>query len=51
MATKGVNPFAKAAPFEKSGKDKETKGMKEGSKKEVALDKKQAKLPAFMKKK
>ena len=32
------NPFAK---FEKSGKDKEPKGMKEGSKKEEAFDKKQ----------
>ena len=38
MATKGVNPFAK---FEKSGKDKEMKGMKEGSKADMALDKKQ----------
>jgi hypothetical protein len=37
MATKGVNPFAK---FEKSGKDKE-KGMKEGSKKDMAMDKMQ----------
>jgi hypothetical protein len=37
MATKGVNPFAK---FEKSGKDKD-KGMKEGSKKDMAMDKKQ----------
>lgn len=37
MATK-PNPFAK---FEKSGKDKEPKGLKEGSKKEEALDKKQ----------
>ena len=36
MATK------KFAPFEKSSKDKEPKGMKEGSKKEEALDKKQA---------
>lgn len=33
-------PFPK---FEKSGKDKEVKGMKEGSKKEEAFDKKQAK--------
>jgi len=32
------NPFAK---FEKSSKDKEPKGMKEGSKKESAFDKKQ----------
>ena len=38
MATKGVNPFAK---FEKSGKDKEMKGMKEGSKADMELDKKQ----------
>ena len=30
-------------PFEKSKKDKEPKGMKEGSKKEEALDRKQAK--------
>lgn len=37
------------ALFEKSGKDKEPKGMKEGSKKEEALDKKQAK-PAAKKK-
>ena len=35
MATKGVNPFAK---FEKMGKDKD-KGMKEGSKKDAAMDK------------
>lgn len=40
----GKNPFAK---FEKSGKDKEPKGMKEGSKKEEAFDKKQmGKAPA-----
>lgn len=38
MATKGVNPFAK---FEKSGKDVEKKGMKEGSKKEMMMDKAQ----------
>ena len=38
MATKGVNPFAK---FEKSGKDVEKKGMKEGSKAEMMMDKKQ----------
>jgi hypothetical protein len=38
MATKGMNPFAK---FEKSGKDTEKKGMKEGSKAEMAMDKKQ----------
>ena len=36
MATKKPNPF------EKSAKDKEPKGMKEGSKKEESLDKKQA---------
>jgi hypothetical protein len=41
MATKGVNPFAK---FEKSGADKEgAKFGKEGSPKEEAFDKKQAK--------
>ena len=38
MATKGKNPFA---AFEKSGKDKEPKGMKEGSKKEEAFDRTQ----------
>jgi len=38
MATKGMNPFAK---FEKSGKDVEKKGMREGSKADMALDKKQ----------
>lgn len=39
------NPFAK---FEKSSKDKEPKGVKEGSKKDMALDKKQmaGKAPA-----
>ena len=47
MATKKPMPFK---AFEKSGKDKEPKGMKEGSKKEEALDKKQMKLP-FGKKK
>ena len=42
MATKKPNPFAaKMAKFEKSGKDVEPKGMKEGSKKEEAYDKKQ----------
>jgi len=35
MATKGVNPFAR---FQKPGKDKD-KGMKEGSKKDAAMDK------------
>ena len=38
MATKGMNPFAK---FEKSGKDVEKKGVKEGSKKDMAMDKSQ----------
>lgn len=33
----------KPMPFEKSAKDKESRGMKEGSKKEEALDRKQAK--------
>jgi len=46
MATK------KYVPFEKSKKDVEKKGMKEGSKADMALDKKQAKgkVPAFLKK-
>lgn len=44
-----MSPKMKA--FEKSGKDKEKKGMKEGSKADMALDKKQAKFPAFLKKK
>ena len=35
MATKGVNPFAK---FEKSGKDVEKKSVKEGSKKDMMMD-------------
>jgi hypothetical protein len=39
MATK------KFIPFEKSSKDKEPKGMKEGSRKEESLDRKQAKSP------
>lgn len=34
---------AKKFPFEQSAKDKEPKGMKEGSRKEGALDRKQAK--------
>lgn len=38
MATKGMNPFAK---FEKSGKDVEKKGVKEGSAKDMAMDKMQ----------
>lgn len=52
MATKGVNPFAK---FEKSPADKDTPAVtkkfgKEGSPKEEAFDKKQAKkMPAFAK--
>ena len=33
-------------PFEQSPRDKEPKGMKEGSKREEALDRKQAKAPA-----
>ena len=42
MATKGKFPFAM---FEKSGKDKEVKGKgKEGSKKEEAFDRKQARF-------
>lgn len=36
--------------FEKSGKDIDPKGMKEGSKAEEALDRKQAKQAGFMKK-
>ena len=37
----------KFKPFEKSTKDKEVKGLKEGSKKEMAMDKKQmGKMPA-----
>lgn len=43
MATKKPNPF------EKSAKDKEPKGMKEGSKKDMALDKKQSKFVPFKK--
>lgn len=46
MAAKRLNPFAK---FEKSKLDKEPKGLKEGSKKEEAKDKKQFK--PFAKKK
>jgi len=38
MATKKMNPFAK---FEKSGKDVEKKGVKEGSKKDMMMDKTQ----------
>lgn len=38
MAKGKGNPFAK---FEKSGKDKDPKGMKEGGKRDMALDKKQ----------
>ena len=40
-------PFGK---FEKSTKDKESRGMKEGSKKEEALDRKQMKKPTGRKK-
>jgi len=32
-------------PFEKSKKDKEPRGMKEGSKREETLDRKQRKAP------
>jgi hypothetical protein len=39
MATKDMN--SKMMAFEKSGKDVEKKGMKEGSKADMALDKKQ----------
>lgn len=42
----------KPMPFEKSAKDKEPKGMKEGSRREEALDRKQGagkKMPAFLK--
>lgn len=36
--------------FEKSKKDKESKGMKEGSKREEAMDRKQSKkMPAYKK--
>lgn len=40
-------------PFEKSAKDKDPKGMREGSRKDMALDKKQMKSgkpPMFKKK-
>jgi len=37
--------MAKKMPFEKSGKDMEPKGMKEGSKKEEKMDKKQMAKP------
>ena len=46
MATKKPNPFAK---FEKSGADKEMKGVKEGSAKDMKMDKKQ--MSAMKKKK
>lgn len=41
----------KQMPFEKSPKDKEPKGMKEGSRREEALDRKQMgkKAPPFLK--
>lgn len=45
MATKGMNPFAK---FEKSGKDVEKKGVKEGSKKDMMMDKMQMKKKGGM---
>jgi hypothetical protein len=38
---KGGMPAALMAKFEKSGKDVEKKGMKEGSKADMAMDKKQ----------
>ena len=38
-----ANPGSKPKGFEQSKKDKEPKGMKEGSKKEEAFDRKQAK--------
>jgi hypothetical protein len=43
MATKKMNPFAK---FEKSSKDVEKKGVKEGSKKDMMMDKMQMKKMA-----
>ena len=50
MATRKM-PFGgkRANPFEKSAKDKESRGMREGSKREEALDRKQAKMPPFLK--
>lgn len=39
----------KMLPFEKSKKDKEMKGAKEGSKREATLDKKQMKVKAYRK--
>jgi hypothetical protein len=44
--------MAKPVPFEKSKRDVEPKGMREGSKREEALDRKQAKskVPSFLKK-
>jgi hypothetical protein len=62
MATKKANPFmemiakkkdmakGKKAAFEKSGKDVEMKGVKEGSKKDMAMDKKQMAGMPMMKK-
>jgi len=40
-----VKPYKKGGfvPFEKSSKDKEVKGIAEGSKKEMMMDKKQMK--------
>jgi hypothetical protein len=43
---KKANPFAKAA-FEKSGRDVERKGVKEGSKADKALDRKQMSAAGF----
>jgi hypothetical protein len=39
-------PFGKFPMFEKSPKDKESRGMKEGSRKEEVFDRRQAKKPA-----
>ena len=39
--TQGMKNGGKMAAFEKSGKDVEKKGMKEGSKADMAMDKKQ----------
>jgi hypothetical protein len=51
MATKKPSkPNFLTAMFEKSKADKEKKGMKEGSKKEEATDKRQAKKAAAKKK-
>ena len=48
MAGKKPNPFsAREKAFEKSGKDVEPKGVKEGSKKDKALDAKQMKAAGY----